>query len=106
MGDPRALARGGVAVGSNFTLRDWRDRFLAHRDAGEQLYDSRFVRMWDSISRLRKRHSVNKRRWFSTCNSRKRQGAAPLPRDYIPLETARLRALEDSDLCRLRLAGE
>jgi hypothetical protein len=27
MGDRRALARGGVAVGSNFTLRDWRDRF-------------------------------------------------------------------------------
>jgi len=36
----------------------------------------------------------------------KRRGAAPLPRDYIPLETARLRALEDSESLRLRLAGE
>ncbi len=29
------------------TLQAWRDRFNAHRDAIEQIYDLRFVRMWE-----------------------------------------------------------
>lgn len=30
-----------------FTLRDWRQRFVANRDAAAQLYDERFCRMWE-----------------------------------------------------------
>ena len=29
------------------TLRAWRERFLAHRETIEQLYDARFARMWE-----------------------------------------------------------
>ena len=29
------------------TLKAWRERFLAHRDEVERLYDARFVRMWE-----------------------------------------------------------
>ncbi len=29
------------------TLKAWRQRFLAHRDQVERLYDKRFVRMWE-----------------------------------------------------------
>jgi len=29
------------------TLRAWRERFLAHRETVERLYDGRFVRMWE-----------------------------------------------------------
>jgi hypothetical protein len=29
------------------TLKAWRERFLAHRDEAERLYDARFVRMWE-----------------------------------------------------------
>jgi hypothetical protein len=36
----------------------------------------------------------------------KAAGRRAIAPDYIPPETARLRALEDSDLCRLRPAGE
>ncbi len=29
------------------TLRAWRERFLAHREEAERIYDQRFVRMWE-----------------------------------------------------------
>ena len=29
------------------TLKAWRERFLAHREDAERLYDARFVRMWE-----------------------------------------------------------
>src|SRR6266508_4292299 len=29
------------------TLKAWRERFLAHREDAEPLYDERFVRMWE-----------------------------------------------------------
>ncbi len=29
------------------TLQAWRERFLAHREEVERLYDARFVRMWE-----------------------------------------------------------
>ena len=29
------------------TLKAWRDRFMAHREDAERLYDRRFVRMWE-----------------------------------------------------------
>ena len=29
------------------TLKAWRERFLAHREEVERLYDERFVRMWE-----------------------------------------------------------
>ena len=35
------------------TLKAWRERFLAHREAVERLYDARFVRMWVLLRRLR-----------------------------------------------------
>ncbi len=29
------------------TLKAWRERFLAHREAAERIYDPRFCRMWE-----------------------------------------------------------
>lgn len=30
-----------------YTLREWRKRFMAHRDEMEKIYDARFCRMWE-----------------------------------------------------------
>jgi cyclopropane-fatty-acyl-phospholipid synthase len=32
------------------TLKHWRQRFLAHREEAERLYDARFARMWEILS--------------------------------------------------------
>ena len=52
------------------TLKAWRERFLAHRDEVERLYDQRFVRMWEFYLGL-----------LGNGVSRKRHGGVPDPDD-------------------------
>ncbi len=89
------------------TLKAWRDRFLAHREDAERLYDRRFVRMWEfylaaSEMAFREQQAM----MVFQIQLAKRQGVVPITRDYITREEARLRALEQSRRAPLRLAGE
>jgi cyclopropane-fatty-acyl-phospholipid synthase len=88
------------------TLRAWRDRFLAHRDEAAQLYDERFVRMWEFYLAASEMAFREQAMMVMQIQLAKRQDAVPLTRDYIAVEEARLRALEGGQRPPLRLAGE
>ncbi len=88
------------------TLKAWRERFLAHREEAAQLYDQRFVRMWQfylagAEMSFRKQNLMNLQIQLT-----RRQGVVPMTRDYITREEARLRTMERRGRPRLRLAGE
>jgi len=88
------------------TLKAWRERFLAHRDDVERIYDQRFVRMWEfylaaSEMSFRKQNMMNFQIQIT-----KRQQVTPMTRDYIAHEEQRLRTVEGRSRAPLRLAGE
>ena len=88
------------------TLKAWRERFLAHWEEVERLYDARFVRMWEFYlagSEMSFRHQGL---MVFQIQMAKREGIVPVTRDYIARETQRLRALEGGKRPSLRLAGE
>jgi cyclopropane-fatty-acyl-phospholipid synthase len=87
------------------TLKAWRERFMARRDEAVRLYDERFARMWEfylasSEMSFRKQNLMNFQIQIT-----KRQGVAPLTRDYITQEEARLRGIERGKRPRLQIAG-
>jgi cyclopropane-fatty-acyl-phospholipid synthase len=88
------------------TLKAWRERFLAHREEVERLYDGRFVRMWEfylASSEMSFRYSGL---MVFQLQMAKRPGVVPITRDYIAREERRLRAVEGRRRPPLRLAGE
>jgi cyclopropane-fatty-acyl-phospholipid synthase len=88
------------------TLRNWRERFLAHREAVERLYDERFVRMWEFYLASSEMAFRAQAMMVVQMQLTKRQGVVPMTRDYIIRETERLRGLEREHRPPLRLAGE
>jgi cyclopropane-fatty-acyl-phospholipid synthase len=88
------------------TLRNWRERFLAHREAVERLYDQRFVRMWEFYLAAAEMAFRAQAMMVVQMQLTKRQGVVPMTRDYIMDETERLRTLEREHRPPLRLAGE
>jgi cyclopropane-fatty-acyl-phospholipid synthase len=88
------------------TLRAWRQRFLAHREGVEKLYDARFVRMWEFYLACSEMSFREQTLMVIQIQLTKRQDVVPMTRDYIMHEEARLRALETDQRPRLRLAGE
>jgi cyclopropane-fatty-acyl-phospholipid synthase len=88
------------------TLRAWRDRFLAHREQVERLYDQRFVRMWEfylaSSELMFRAYGM----MVFQIQLSKRDGVVPMMRDYIGREEMRLRMVEGGKRPPLRLAGE
>lgn len=88
------------------TLRAWRDRFIAHRDAIKQIYDMRFVRMWEFYLAASEMAFRKQAMMVFHLQLTKQQDIVPRTRDYIARETARLRALEGKERPPLRLAGE
>ena len=90
------------------TLRLWRERFLAHREAVAALYDERFVRMWEfylasSEMAFRAGGLMN----FQIQMTRNLE-AVPLTRDYIGAAEETLRQAEAAATDRRpsRLAAE
>jgi len=88
------------------TTKAWRDRFLAHRDEVERLYDRRFVRMWEFYLAASEMAFREQGMMVMQIQLAKRQGVVPMTRDYIFREEARLRGLESRQIPPLRLAGE
>ncbi|HEU5275670.1 MAG TPA: cyclopropane-fatty-acyl-phospholipid synthase family protein [Xanthobacteraceae bacterium] len=88
------------------TLHAWRERFLAHRETVEKLYDARFVRMWEFYLAASEMAFRKQNMMVFQIQLTKRQGTVPITRDYIAAEEARLRAVESQRHAPLRLAGE
>ena len=88
------------------TLKAWRERFLAHREEVERIYDQRFVRMWEFYLAASEMAFREQAMMVFQIQLTKRQGVVPITRDYIAREEARLRALEGGQRPPLRLAGE
>ena len=89
------------------TLKAWRERFLVHREAVEQLYDEHFVRMWEFYLAASEAAFREQAMMTFQIQMTKRQDIVPLTRDYIAREEARLRGMESAACATpLRLAGE
>jgi cyclopropane-fatty-acyl-phospholipid synthase len=88
------------------TLKAWRERFLAHREEAERLYDERFVRMWEFYLASSEMAFRESDMVVFQIQMSKRKGVVPQTRDYIGQEEARLRAIEAGYSAPLRLAGE
>jgi cyclopropane-fatty-acyl-phospholipid synthase len=88
------------------TLKNWRERFLAHRDDLPKTYDERFVRMWEFYLAASEMAFREQNLMVMQLQLTKRQGVVPITRDYIAREEARLRGLESGSRPPLRLAGE
>jgi cyclopropane-fatty-acyl-phospholipid synthase len=88
------------------TLKAWRERFLAHREEIERLYDQRFVRMWEFYLASSEMAFRESDMVVFQIQMAKRKGVVPQTRDYITREEARLRTAEAGYAQPLRLAGE
>ncbi|MGA9000346.1 MAG: cyclopropane-fatty-acyl-phospholipid synthase family protein [Pseudolabrys sp.] len=88
------------------TLRHWRERFLAHREEAERIYDQRFVRMWEFYLAASEMSFREQNMMVMQIQLTKRQGVVPITRDYIMGEELRLAAAERKRPPPLRLAGE
>ena len=88
------------------TLKAWRERFLAHREEVERLYDARFVRMWEFYLAASEMSFREQNMMVMQIQLTKRQGVVPITRGYVGEEEARLRGLEVKSRVPLRLAGE
>jgi cyclopropane-fatty-acyl-phospholipid synthase len=88
------------------TLKAWRERFLAHRDEVERIYDQRFVRMWEFYLACSEMAFREQNLMVMQYQLTKRQDVVPMTRDYIGREESRLRGAEGQSRPPLRLAGE
>jgi cyclopropane-fatty-acyl-phospholipid synthase len=89
-----------------YTLKAWRERFLAHREEAQRLYDARFVRMWEFYLAASEMAFRQQNMMVFQIQLTKRQGVVPITRDYVAGAEARLRELENARRLPLRLAGE
>lgn len=83
------------------TLREWYQRFAAHRSRAKELYDERFCRMWEfylAASECAFRYGGMNNFQIQFV---KNQHVLPLTRNYMFAEEERLRAI-DAKLPRLR----
>jgi cyclopropane-fatty-acyl-phospholipid synthase len=88
------------------TLRHWRERFLAHLEEIERIYDKRFERMWEFYLAASEMSFREQNLMVFQIQLTKRQGVVPITRDYIMREEQRLRSMETKRFAPLRLAGE
>jgi cyclopropane-fatty-acyl-phospholipid synthase len=65
------------------TLRHWRERFQANRDAVKKLYDERFCRMWEYYLAASETSFRNLKTVVFQIQLAKRPDAVPLTRDYL-----------------------
>jgi hypothetical protein len=66
-------------------------RFLAHREQAERLYDARFAHMWEFYLAAAEMAFREQAMMVFQLQLTKHQGVVPMTRDYIGQETERLR---------------
>lgn len=79
-----------------FTLRAWRERFMARRAEAVKLTDERFCRMWEFYLAAAETAFQHQDVVVFQLQLARRQEAAPLTRDYIAATESRLRQAEAS----------
>jgi cyclopropane-fatty-acyl-phospholipid synthase len=77
-----------------WTLRAWRERFMARRDEAVRLYDERFCRMWEFYLAASEASFRHDRLPVVQLQLARHQDAVPFARDYIAEAEARLKAFE------------
>jgi cyclopropane-fatty-acyl-phospholipid synthase len=77
-----------------FTIEEWARRFNASRDRAREMYDERFCRMWELYLAGAESSFRDGRMAVMHLQLGHARDAAPLSRDYLAAETARLRARE------------
>ena len=88
------------------TLKAWRERFLAHREEVERIYDKRFARMWEFYLASAEMSFREQDMMVFQIQLTKRQDVVPMTRDYLLREEQRLFTAEGKHQPPLRLAGE
>jgi cyclopropane-fatty-acyl-phospholipid synthase len=88
------------------TLKTWRERFIAHREEIERLYDHRFFLMFEFYLAASEMSFRHRGLMIFQLQLAKRQDAVPLTRDYIGPAEDKLRHAERKRRAPLRLAGE
>jgi cyclopropane-fatty-acyl-phospholipid synthase len=88
------------------TLKAWLERFLAHREEVERIYDKRFVRMWEFYLASAEMSFREQDMMVFQIQLTKRQDVVPMTRDYLLREEQRLFTAEGKHQPPLRLAGE
>jgi cyclopropane-fatty-acyl-phospholipid synthase len=79
-----------------YTLRAWRERFLAHADAVKATYDERFLRMWEFYLAGAEMAFFKQDLVVFQLQLTKRMDVVPITRDYIAREEKRLLGLEQA----------
>jgi cyclopropane-fatty-acyl-phospholipid synthase len=99
-----AIERAGLVVADievlrlhyAYTLKAWRERFMAHREEVLRLYDERFCRMWECYLAM----SESAFRWQDAVvfqfQLARRNDVVPLTRDYIAEREAVLKKAEQN----------
>ncbi|WP_405030228.1 class I SAM-dependent methyltransferase [Mycoplana sp. BE70] len=77
-----------------WTLRAWRERFVARWDEAARLYDARFCRMWEFYLAAMEAAFRHDRLPIIQIQLARHQDAVPFARDYIGEAEARLREFE------------
>jgi cyclopropane-fatty-acyl-phospholipid synthase len=80
-----------------WTLKAWRERFMANRERAAALYDERFCRLWEfylSASEAAFRHD---RLFVFQMQLARHQDAVPYTRAYMAVAEARLAAAKDGE---------
>jgi len=88
------------------TLKAWRERFLAHREEVERMYDARFVRMWEFYLAASEMAFREQNMNVFQIQIAHRQGIVPTVRNYIAETEERLRGMESRESAPVRMAGE
>jgi len=88
------------------TLKAWRERFLAHREEVERIYDARFVRMWEFYLAASEMAFREQNMMVFQIQLAHRQGVVPTTRNYMFEAEDRLRNMEGREHAPLRMAGE
>src|SRR5262249_4401685 len=88
------------------TLKHWRERFLAHREEAERIYDQRFVRMWEFYLAASEMSFREQNMMVMKTRTTRPGGVPPAPRNNMPKEERRLAAAKNGPRPPLRLAGE
>jgi cyclopropane-fatty-acyl-phospholipid synthase len=79
-----------------YTLKAWRDRFLARRDEMAKLYDERFCRMWEFFLAVSEAAFRFDRTLVFQVQLAKHENSVPITRDYIERSKDELRKIEAS----------
>jgi cyclopropane-fatty-acyl-phospholipid synthase len=88
------------------TLKAWRERFMAHREEVERIYDRRFVRMWEFYLAASEMSFRDQNMMNFQIQITKKQGVTPMTRNYMLDAERALQKAETRRQTPFRLAGE